>query len=120
MTLFEVLEHVSSPSDFLAQVERHVRPGGWIVMSTIARTWTSWLTTKVMAEGVLRVVPWGTHEWGKYLNEHEVRAWFEKRGGWERPRAMGVVYVPGFGWKEVTGGEEWGNYFFGVRRSEES
>lgn len=118
-TLFEVIEHVSSPSAFLAQVSQHVKPGGWLILSTIARTWTSWATTKVMAEDVLRIVPRGTHEWEKYVNEREVREWFESQGGWMSPRAMGVMYVPGVGWREVKGGEEWGNYFFGVRKMEE-
>ncbi|KAI9725922.1 MAG: Hexaprenyldihydroxybenzoate methyltransferase, mitochondrial [Chrysothrix sp. TS-e1954] len=117
VTLFEVLEHVPHPSSFLSTLTRHLKPGGWLVLSTIARTWTSWLTTKVMAEDVLRVVPRGTHEWSKYVREEELRGWFGKRGGWERPRAMGVVYVPGVGWREVRGGEKWGNYFFGVRKS---
>ena len=124
LTLFEVLEHVPSPSAFLAQCARHVKPGGWLVLSTIARTWTSWFTTKFVAEDVVRMVPRGTHDWEKYLNEEEVRAWFggelagteEQKGRWDSPRAMGVVYVPGVGWRELSGGEKWGNYFFGVRK----
>lgn len=119
LTLFEVLEHVPSPSSFLTHCTSHVKPGGWIIMSTIARTWMSWFTTKLVAEDVLRMVPPGTHDWNKYLNEHEVRQWFqqgERRGKWEHPRAMGVVYLPGMGWREVRGSEEWGNYFFGIRK----
>lgn len=119
LTLFEVLEHVPHPSSFLAHAETLVKPGGWLVLSTISRTLTSFLTTKVMAEGVLGIVPWGTHEWGRYLKVEELWGWFEGRGGvWERPRARGVIYVPGFGWREVGGGERWGNYFLGVRKRE--
>ena len=117
VSIFEVLEHVTNPSTFLTTVLPHVRPGGWLVLSTVSRTWTSWLVTKIMAEDVLRIVPRGTHDWNKYINEKELRDWFGKRQGWESPRAMGVLYVPGFGWKEVTKGEEVGNYFFGIRRS---
>ena len=119
LTLFEVLEHVPSPSEFLASCAGQIKPGGWLILSTIARTWTSWFTTKVVAEDVLGMVPRGTHDWRKYLNEHEVRAWFqggERVGQWEHPRAMGVIYIPGLGWREVRGGEEWGNYFFGIRK----
>lgn len=120
VTLFEVLEHVSDPSAFLATLTSHVKPGGWLILSTIARTWTSWFTTKLMAEDVLRIVPRGTHEWAKYVNEDEVRSWFQGEGSrWETPRAMGVMYVPGVGWREVRGGEALGNYFFGVRRRKE-
>lgn len=118
VTLFEVLEHVASPSHFLSTLLPHVAPGGWLVLSTIARTWTSWATTIVAAEDILGIVPRGTHDWSKYVNEAEVRAWFAAQPGWEAPRCMGVVYVPGIGWQEVKGGEAWGNYFFAIRRSE--
>ncbi|KAF2025759.1 hexaprenyldihydroxybenzoate methyltransferase mitochondrial precursor [Setomelanomma holmii] len=116
VTLFEVLEHVNAPGPFLTHLLPHVKPGGWLILSTIARTWTSWVVTNVVAEDVLGIVPKGTHEWGKYVNEEELRGWFGKQEGWGEVRSLGVVYVPGMGWREVDGGERWGNYFFGVRR----
>ncbi|KAF2110574.1 hexaprenyldihydroxybenzoate methyltransferase mitochondrial precursor [Lophiotrema nucula] len=120
VSLFEVLEHVNAPGPFLTQILPHVKPGGWLVLSTIARTWTSWAVTNVMAEDVLRMVPKGTHDWNKYVNEAELRDWFRKQAGWggvgDGMKTLGVMYVPGFGWKEVPGGEGWGNYFFAVRR----
>ncbi|KAI0096709.1 ubiquinone biosynthesis O-methyltransferase [Nemania sp. FL0031] len=117
VSVFEVVEHVANPAAFLDRVTPFVRPGGWLVLSTIARTWTSWLTTNVIAEDLLRIVPPGTHDWNKYINEDELRTHFlESRTGWAEPRCMGVVYVPGIGWKEVRGSEKIGNYFFAVRR----
>ena len=118
LSLFEVIEHVEHPSEFLDVCARHVKPGGWMVLSTIARHWVSWVTTKVVAEDVLGVVPKGTHEWGKYINEEELRGYFLGKGGWNSWRCMGVVYVPGIGWREVTGSEKVGNYFFGARKDE--
>ncbi|KAF3050107.1 Hexaprenyldihydroxybenzoate methyltransferase, mitochondrial [Didymella keratinophila] len=118
VSLFEVLEHVNAPGPFIEKLLPHVKPGGWLVMSTIARTWTSWLVTNVMAEDVLGIVPKGTHEWSKYVNEGELRGYFAKEPGWDGAsvRSLGVMYVPGLGWKEVRGGEDWGNYFFAVKR----
>jgi 2-polyprenyl-6-hydroxyphenyl methylase/3-demethylubiquinone-9 3-methyltransferase len=29
---------------------------------------------------------------------------------------MGMVFVPGLGWREVRGSEKVGNYFFGVQK----
>lgn len=116
--MWEVIEHVSDPSAFLKDVLPYVKPGGWLVLSTIARTWTSWVTTKLVAEDIMRIVPRGTHDWNKYINEPELRNWFGKQPGWGSPRAMGVVYVPALGWREVQGGERLGNYFFGVRKDE--
>ncbi|KAK7179786.1 hypothetical protein DPSP01_003260 [Paraphaeosphaeria sporulosa] len=118
VSLFEVLEHVNAPGPFLEHIMPHVKPGGWLVLSTISRTWTSWLVTNVMAEDVLGIVPKGTHDWAKYVNESELRDWFYGKPGWGELKTMGVMYVPGFGWKEVTGSEGWGNYFFAVRRAE--
>ena len=121
LSLFEVIEHISRPAPFLDSCMPFVKPGGWFVLSTIARTWTSWLTTKVVAEDLVGLVPRGTHDWEKYVNDEELRGFFAKRGGWSThpARSQGVVYVPGFGWKIVEGGKAWGNYFFGVRKDPE-
>ncbi|GAB7342912.1 hypothetical protein MBLNU457_g1024t1 [Dothideomycetes sp. NU457] len=118
LTLFEVIEHIQSPSPFLQQCLQHVKPGGWFILSTISRTWTSWFTTKFMAEDVMRVVPRGTHDWSQYIDAKEMQTWARKQKGWGDARTMGVVYVPGVGWKEITGSEDYGNYFFGIRRLE--
>ena len=119
LTLFEVIEHINQPAPFLHSCLPFVKPGGWLILSTIARTWTSWLTTKVVAEEVVRLVPRGTHDWEKYVNEEEMRKFFRGLDGWGSDggvRSQGVVFVPGLGWRGVDGGERWGNYFFGVRR----
>ncbi|QPC69692.1 hypothetical protein HYE68_000444 [Fusarium pseudograminearum] len=118
VSLFEVIEHIDAPGAFLEKVRPFVKPGGWLVMSTIARTWMSWFTTNFMAEDVLGIVPKGTHDWNKYLNEEELRTFLAGRG-WNHPMVQGVIYVPGLGWKQVNGSEKVGNYFFAVRRSEE-
>ena len=115
VSLFEVLEHVEAPGEFLDRCAPFVKPGGWLVTSTIARTWMSWFTTNFMAEDVLGIVPKGTHDWRKYINEDELRGYLLSKG-WSSPRCMGVVYIPGLGWREVAGSEKIGNYFFAVRR----
>ena len=115
VSLFEVIEHIDDIGGFLDKVRPFVKPGGWLVMSTIARTWVSWFTTNLMAEDVLGIVPKGTHDWNKYVNEEELRSHFAGKG-WNSPKVSGVIYVPGLGWKEVAGSEAVGNYFFAVRR----
>ena len=120
VTLFEVIEHISHPVPFLSSCLPFVKRGGWLVLSTIARTWTSWLTTKVVAEDLVKLVPRGTHDWNKYINEQELRKFFRAQDGWGGQagmRAMGCVYIPGLGWSMVEGGEKWGNYFFGVHKN---
>ncbi|KAF2841793.1 hexaprenyldihydroxybenzoate methyltransferase mitochondrial precursor [Patellaria atrata CBS 101060] len=116
ITMFEVIEHIKHPASFLSSAIPHLKPGGWVILSTIARTWTSWITTKVVAEDIARIVPRGTHDWNKYINEDELSTWFLQQGGWESPRSVGVIYVPAVGWREVPGSEKLGNYFFGIRK----
>lgn len=112
---------------------RHVRPGGWLIGSTIARTIPSYLVNKVVAEAPwpLGVVPRGTHEWSKFVNADEVRGWAEDGLREEQAleaedrrldlsgtqwKCIGVVYFPGIGWKMMSGAEEYGNYFWAIRK----
>jgi polyprenyldihydroxybenzoate methyltransferase / 3-demethylubiquinol 3-O-methyltransferase len=118
ITLFEVLEHIDSPSRFLKTTIPHLKPGGWLFGSTIARSPLSFLTTKVIAEApLIGIVPRGTHDWNKYINPDELADWFEKDGGGGKwaPRTQGIIYVPGWGWKMVSS-IGYGNYFFGVQK----
>jgi ubiquinone biosynthesis O-methyltransferase len=119
ITLFEVLEHINSPSQFLRNTIQHLKPGGWLIGSTIARSPLSFITTKLIAEApLIGVVPRGTHDWDKYINPNELAEWFEKDGGgrrWASMSMQGVIYLPGVGWKTVNGSEGYGNYFFGVQ-----
>ena len=120
LALWEVVEHVRYPAPFLQLCARFVKPGGWLVLSTIARAWTSWLTTKLVAEDVLGIVPRGTHEWENYVNPNELTEFFFRQPGWGGQGAMkvaGCVYLPALGWKMVPGSEDYGNYFFGIRRN---
>jgi len=138
VTLFEVLEHIdpstSSPLAFLTNCLHLVKPGGWLVGSTIARSFPSFLVNQVIAEAPwpIGVVPRGTHEWSKFVNPDEVKAWVqeglirgrdraaEKAGSEALQGSMwkceGVMYFPGLGWKIVKGSEDWGNYFWAVRK----
>ncbi|CAG8421466.1 unnamed protein product [Penicillium salamii] len=138
VSLFEVLEHIdpktSSPLGFLSNCLRALKPGGWLVGSTISRTFPSWILNQVIAEAPwpIGVVPRGTHEWSKFVNPPEVKGWLQEglmraadtatvRGGAEQVKGMqwkcvGAIYIPGFGWKMVPGTEDYGNYFWAVRK----
>ncbi|PYH96212.1 3-demethylubiquinone-9 3-methyltransferase [Aspergillus ellipticus CBS 707.79] len=142
VTLFEVIEHIDnipggiSPQTFLTNCLRMVKPGGWLIGSTIARTFPSWLVNQVIAEAPwpIGVVPKGTHEWSKFVNPGELEGWVQEglmrgedgvvsRGGTRAVekaswRCEGVVYFPGVGWRLVKGSETWGNYFWAVKKGE--
>lgn len=143
VTVFEVIEHIDKPSAFLRVALSHLKPGGWLIGSTIARHPLSYFTTKIVAEAPwpVGVVPKGTHDWDKYINPAELESWFakqqlsrqtkevdgitvnepaahesEQRTQYGLVRIEGCIYLPLLGWKFVNGSQDYGNYFFGVQK----
>ncbi len=115
VTMFEMLEHVPYPSEVLSITLDKVKPGGWIFLSTINRTPISWFTTIFMGEDILKIVPKGTHTLSKYINESELRDWFNKQPDFEVVKSAGSLFIPAYGWK-LTDDCNVGNYFMAVRR----
>ena len=70
----EVVEHVSDVTAFVETVARRVAPGGLLFVSTIDRTWKSYLFAIVGAETILRVLPRGTHQWQRFMRPAELAA----------------------------------------------
>lgn len=69
----EIVEHVADVPSFVASCARLVKPGGLIFMSTMNRTWKSYLLGIVAAERILKWVPKGTHQWNKFVTPDELR-----------------------------------------------
>jgi 2-polyprenyl-6-hydroxyphenyl methylase/3-demethylubiquinone-9 3-methyltransferase len=72
--LLEVVEHVEDVQAFVRDVARRVAPGGLLFASTIDRTLKSFVFAIVGAEYVLRVLPRGTHQWGRFVRPLELAA----------------------------------------------
>ena len=66
----DVIEHVDNPMAFLRKIGEAVKPGGTVMISTIARNPMTWLTHIVMAEYVTGIVPKHTHHYEKFINIH--------------------------------------------------
>lgn len=69
-----LLEHVADTAGVLAEIERVLRPGGWVYLS-----WTNWYS------------PWGGHEMTpyQYLGPERGPRLYEKRHGPPRKNRMG-------------------------------
>jgi 2-polyprenyl-6-hydroxyphenyl methylase/3-demethylubiquinone-9 3-methyltransferase len=72
VTSMEVLEHVADKPAFVAELARHLAPGGLMVLSTPNRTPQSRLLL-VGAMEALGVVPRGTHHWEDFATPDELR-----------------------------------------------
>jgi 2-polyprenyl-6-hydroxyphenyl methylase/3-demethylubiquinone-9 3-methyltransferase len=76
----EVVEHVADQQAFLASLAYLARPGGLIVLSTLARTLRSLGMAIVGAEYLLRWLPVGTHDWRHFLSPAELAARLRRAG----------------------------------------
>ncbi len=71
VTAMEVIEHVTDAAVFVAELTRHLKPDGLLIMSTPNRTAASRLFLVEAAER-LGQVPRGTHDWGQFLTPEEL------------------------------------------------
>jgi 2-polyprenyl-6-hydroxyphenyl methylase/3-demethylubiquinone-9 3-methyltransferase len=74
VTCMEMLEHVPQPDAVIAACARMVKPGGWVVFSTINRNPLSYLLAIVGVEYILRILPCGTHQYSRFIKPSELLA----------------------------------------------
>lgn len=93
VTCMEMLEHVPEPDHTLAELAALVRPGGHVFVSTINRTVRSFLIAILGAEYVARMLPRGTHEYGRLIRPSELARW-GRAAGLELREIAGLEYNP--------------------------
>lgn len=93
VTAMEVIEHVNSPGDFISDLVELIKPGGYIVMSTVNKTYLSYITAILLAEKITGIVPNGTHDWNKFIPPDELAALL-KHYGCSIRNISGVSYNP--------------------------
>ena len=89
----EVVEHVADPLSYLAATQQLLKPGGLQICSTINRNLKSFAMAIFGAEVVMRWLPRGTHEWGKFIAPDEL---FDllRQAGLEPVDRKGLVFNP--------------------------
>lgn len=91
----EVIEHVASPSNFVAGLADALAPGGLMILSTPNRTALSRLAMITLGEGS-GAIPKGTHDWQAFLTPDELSALLEGAG-------LVVTDVRGLGFSPARG-----------------
>jgi 2-polyprenyl-6-hydroxyphenyl methylase/3-demethylubiquinone-9 3-methyltransferase len=110
----EVVEHVADGPGFIRYLAALLEPGGVLVMSTLNRTRRSWLTAKLGAEYILRLLPVGTHDWRQFITPVEL-AGMMRAAGLRVTKTAGLVMDPLSGqWR--TGRDTGVNYLIAAVR----
>ena len=89
----EVVEHVADPQAFLTTCQTLLKPGGLMVCSTINRNVKSFMMAIVGAEYVMRWLPKGTHEWGRFITPDELFGLI-RNAGLDAVDRKGFVFNP--------------------------
>ncbi|WP_347302967.1 bifunctional 2-polyprenyl-6-hydroxyphenol methylase/3-demethylubiquinol 3-O-methyltransferase UbiG [Croceibacterium sp. TMG7-5b_MA50] len=96
VTCMEVIEHVGDKPAFVAELARHLAPGGLMVLSTPNRTPASRLLLVGAAE-LVGAVPRGTHRWDDFLTPDELRDLLAAAGlVMDPPRGIAFSPAKGF------------------------
>lgn len=88
----EVIEHVTDPAAFIAELARHLKPDGLMLLSTPNRTPASRLFLVEAAER-LGQVPRGTHDWDQFLTPEELIDLLEN-AGLKVVEMQGIAFSP--------------------------
>ncbi len=118
VTCLEMLEHVPDPAAIVTALARLVRPGGHVICSTINRNVRSFALAIVGAEYLLRLLPMGTHRYGRLIRPSELTQW-ARQAGLELSDLAGLAYEP-FSRKARVTGDVSVNYLAAYRRPGEA
>jgi 2-polyprenyl-6-hydroxyphenyl methylase/3-demethylubiquinone-9 3-methyltransferase len=113
--MMEVLEHISNPYDFLKKYVALLKPGGFLLGSTMNRSFLSW-SLGIHGAEKLKWVPENAHHWAELLKPEELAVLLNALG-------LKEVIFQGYGpW-----GKSWDfqphlkiNYFFKAQKPQVS
>jgi len=80
LTCMEMLEHVPDPAGIVSACSQALKPGGHAFFSTIDRTPKAFLFAILGGEYVLRLLPRGSHTYGRLIRPAELAHWAVEAG----------------------------------------
>jgi 2-polyprenyl-6-hydroxyphenyl methylase/3-demethylubiquinone-9 3-methyltransferase len=114
VTCMELLEHVPNPASTVQACATLVRPGGWVIFSTLSRTLKSYVFAILGAEYILGILPKGTHQFARFIRPSELTQWGQQAD-------LIVRDITGMSYDPITrtyclGRDVYVNYILGAQR----
>ena len=80
VTCFDVLEHIPDKGRTLGEIDRVLKPGGWLFFDTLNKTFLARLGVIWLGEIILRFIPRGTHHWPLFIRPKDLKVLLETTG----------------------------------------
>ncbi len=93
VTCMEMLEHVPDPASTIKACATLLKPGGHAFFSTLNRNLKSYVMAIIGAEYVLKLLPRGTHDYGRFIKPSEL-ARLARQAGLQVEALKGMSYNP--------------------------
>ncbi|HQQ63157.1 MAG TPA: bifunctional 2-polyprenyl-6-hydroxyphenol methylase/3-demethylubiquinol 3-O-methyltransferase UbiG [Pseudomonadales bacterium] len=93
VTCLEMLEHVPSPASVIQACADLAKPGAHLFFSTINRNPKAYAFAILGAEYLLKLLPKGTHEYGRFIRPAELANWI-RAAGLQLENITGMTYNP--------------------------
>lgn len=93
VTCLEMLEHVPDPRAVVQACASLVKSGGHLFFSTINRNPKSYVFAILGAEYTLKLLPKGTHDYGRFIKPSELAGW-TREAGLDTGELIGMSYNP--------------------------
>ena len=105
----EVIEHVDDQRQFMNELSRVVKKGGCVILTTLNRTFKSYVLGILAAEYVLAFAPPGTHDHKAFVKPSEMRALMNNAG-------LSMISLQGLSFNPLSWSFQWSddlsiNYF---------
>jgi len=95
VSCMEMLEHVPDPGYIIAKCAELLKPGGMAFFSTLNRNYKSYALGIIAAEYLLKLVPTGTHDYGKFIKPSELRRMLNSHG-------LEIIAINGINYNPLT------------------
>ena len=89
----EMLEHTDNPQSIIASCADLLGPGGLLFLSTLNRNLKSYLGAVIAGEYLLKLLPRGTHDYGKFITPIELDQYCTE-AGLNLTDTAGISYNP--------------------------
>ena len=74
----EIIEHVDNVNLYIKSCYRLLKKNGLMFTATLNRSFVSYLKAIIGAEYILRWLPIGTHDWGKFIKPEELESFLSQ------------------------------------------